>query len=111
MDDSEKGELANMLRNKLPECFKILNKRYKDCDYKGHINPVQFENICNHCYRRLDYSTSVDAQYADRKNMDPMDVPFDAAKIMEEREEEIRMQKHVDFCRGLVKIAEELNFK
>ncbi len=31
----------------------ILSKRYKECNLKGHLNPYEEENKCNHCYRNL----------------------------------------------------------
>ncbi|MAG78800.1 hypothetical protein CMI40_00285 [Candidatus Pacearchaeota archaeon] len=97
--------------DKLKETKEILDKRYLECNSKGHIQPDNKENTCNYCYRTLIYKTpATDAILKDREKLPIQHQPMDAPIIMEKGKREIESQKFMDRMQGLTKLEEELSF-
>ncbi|MDP2628936.1 MAG: hypothetical protein Q8P15_03500 [Nanoarchaeota archaeon] len=70
--------------NRLRKSERILNKRYYECDSSGHQEPDTENNICNYCYRRLEYISSINTTES---------------------------QQESDYKTGLDKVLEELHLK
>jgi hypothetical protein len=52
------GLSTEMNDEKTSVAKEILRRRYEECDSQGHLEPLEAKNICNYCYRHLEYEIS-----------------------------------------------------
>jgi hypothetical protein len=97
----------------------ILTLRYNSCDdNKIHLEPNTSENICNNCYRRLNYNVLSEDEEAHKRSLflpfeltdelPQMQRPFDAPLRMQAFEKLRQYQKTNDYFNGVNKIISEL---
>lgn len=92
----------------MEKCRNELDKRYRECDSKGH-QAVE-ENYCNYCFRHLEYKAPrTDAILKEREKLHPYNKPLDAPVMAEERRREIELKKFMDKTEGLQKIIKKLS--
>ena len=85
-----------------------LQERYDRCDKSGHQKPKEGRNRCEYCFRQLKYEApKTDAILRAREKLPYMFRPFDAPVMMKRREDEIELQKTLDWTYGLERLAQE----
>jgi hypothetical protein len=93
---------------------KILEFRYKTCDFDTHLKPDESKNVCDYCYRRLEYNLedapfSATAQYRGlKKILYPNKAVFDAPIMREKIKRDLDFLKSEDYDRGIESIEKEL---
>ncbi|MBS3076548.1 hypothetical protein J4481_02295 [Candidatus Pacearchaeota archaeon] len=97
-------------KDALNKVVSILIKRYEECNEGGHKKLNEEENICDYCYRRLEYETPrTDEKLREQGELPPIFQPVNAVQLDDEREEESGYQKVKDFFAGLSKLEKELS--
>lgn len=87
----------------------ILDKRYAECDADGHLNPVESENVCNYCYRRLQFeSPEADLMRLHEETLPVETQNLNIPLISEKALEEVKAQIWVDRKLGIERLAKEL---
>jgi hypothetical protein len=104
----------NRFFKKRDKLNKILEARYNECDIKIHLKPNNSKNICNYCYRRLEYNpedapNSATAQYMGLKKIfHPNEFVVDAPIMREKIKRDLDFLKSEDYNRGIESIEKEL---
>jgi hypothetical protein len=81
---------------------KIIDSRVQECGLRGHAQPSEAENRCNHCFQHLVYPTPETDEILKRNHN--LSQPYDAQIILEARQIEIRKQKYYDRLAGIEKL-------
>jgi hypothetical protein len=103
----------NDLEVSLKRAEDILDRRYFECEEKGHQKIVKRGSYCNHCYRHTKYETSrVNAFLRGRAqlNLSALEEPIDAPYVMEMIERELQEAKISDYFEGVAKVMKEKGF-
>jgi hypothetical protein len=106
-------KIAKEFDEALGKAVKILDERYTECDADGHkrsiINRVTLKTRCGHCYRHIDYHSTIgEDTFNERGDLPDCMQPYDAPAIMRRMQEDIRQQKFKDRMYGIGEIMKTL---
>ena len=107
MDKEDMEALADKAGIAFEKANLELEGRYSECDRHGHKEEDEENNICEYCFRHLEYGTpKTDAKYSYRKGLSIWHQPLDVAVTSQERRDEIAQQKSLDRIMGIEKLME-----